>query len=164
MKRTVTSKQYFTTVSLTYYMQAFTVLAFAGVVAFLISQNQIPPGDNNTWMSIVSLSLISGLGMAYFVFRYLLKKMDKSLPLQQRMPRYARALLVRSSLIELPGLMASISAYIAGNMNFLAISVLIFVIFLILKPSRNSVAMDLNLSPKEKALLENDDAIVSEVN
>ena len=163
MKKSVTTKQYFTTLNLTYYMQAFTVLAFAGVVAFLINQNETPPGDNNTWVTIVSLGLVSGLGMAYFIFRFLLKKMDKSLSLKQRTPRYARALLVRSFLIELPGLLASISAYIAGNIHFLAVSLFIFVVFIILKPSKNSIANDLNLSPKERALLDDDNAIISEV-
>jgi hypothetical protein len=164
MKTTVKAKQFFTTLNLTYYMQAFTVLAFGVVVAFLITRNDTPPGDNNTWVTIVSLGLISGLGMAYFIFRFLLKKIDKSLPLQQKMPRYARALLTRSFLIELPGLLASISAYIAGNLHFLAVSLLIFVIFMILRPSRTSIAADLNLSPKERAMLDDDEAVISQVN
>jgi hypothetical protein len=164
MKTTVKARQFFTTLNMTYYMQAFTVLAFALVVAFLISQNETPPGDNNTWMTLVSFGLVSGLVMAYFIFRFLLRKIDKSLPLQQKMPRYARALLTRSFLIELPGLLASISAYMAGNLHFLAVSLLIFIIFIILRPSRNSVAMDLELSTKERAMLDNDEAIISEVN
>ena len=164
MKKSITSKEYFTTVTFTYYMQAFTVLALGAVAGFLITRNDNPPGDSNTWMTIVSFGLISGLGMAYFIFRFLLKKIDRALPLTEKMPRYARALLVRSSLIELPGLLASISAYIAGNLHFLAVTLLIFVIFLTLRPSRNSIAADLTLSAKEKAMLDQDDAIISEVN
>lgn len=164
MKTIVKTKQFFTTLNMTYYMQAGTVLAFAGVVAFLITQNDNPPGDNNTWVSIVSLGLISSLATAYFIFRLLLKKIDPSLPLQQKMPRYARALLVRSFLIELPGLLAGVSAYVAGNLHFLAISVLIVIIFVMLRPTRNTIANDLNLSPKERALLDNDEAVISEVN
>jgi hypothetical protein len=165
MKTSVKTKQFFFTLNITYYMQAVAVAAFALVVAFLISQNTQPPiEDNNTWVTLVSVILISALVMAYFVFRFLLSKINPSLRLQEKMPRYARAILVRSALIEIPGLLASIAAYLTGSLHFLAISLLIFLIFVIMRPTRNTISQDLNLSPKDKGLLEDDSAVISEVN
>jgi hypothetical protein len=164
MKKSIITKQYFFTLNITYYMQAIAVLAFGLIVAFLISQNPQPAsGENDSWMTIVSVILISGLVLAYVVFRLLLRQIKPSLRLQEKMPRYARALLVRSALIEIPGLLASIAAYITANIHFLAVSLLVFIIFIMLRPTRSTITNDLSLSPKERALLENDQAVISEV-
>jgi hypothetical protein len=116
MKNSITSKQYFFTLNLTYYMQALAVLVFGLVVAFLITQAPASAStENDSWVSIVSVILISGLVLAYVVFRLLLKQIKPSLRLQEKMPKYARAILVRSALIEIPGLLASIAAYITAT-------------------------------------------------
>jgi hypothetical protein len=145
-------------------MQVATVLLFGLVVAFLITQNeQGAVGDNTSWMYIVSVILVSSLVMAYFIFRFLLGKIKPTLRLQEKMPRYAKALLVRSILLELPGLLASVAAYITANLHFLAVTLLVFLIFVILRPTRNTIANDLSLSAKERALLDSEGAVVSEV-
>ena len=165
MKSPITAKQFFLTLNITYYMQAFAVLAFALVVYFISLQNESAPvGDVNTWMYIVIIVLISALVMAYFIFRLLVGRIQSSMKLQEKMPRYARALFVRSALIEIPGLLAAIASIITGNPQFLAVPMVIVVLFAILRPTKNSIAMDLNLSTKEKNALDDENAVVSEVN
>lgn len=163
MKNSINTKQYFLTLNITYYMQAFAVVAFSAIVALLLFVNKTEPsGDNNTWVYLVSIVLIAGLVMGFFVFRFLLKRIKQEMRLQDKMPRYARALLVRSSLIEIPGLLAAIAAFITANLNFLVISLLVFVVFIALRPTKARIAEDLLLSPKDKAMLEDDRAVISE--
>ena len=163
MKQSITSKQYFFTLNLTYYMQAFAVFFFALVVWYLVSQGMQPVANDNMWMVVVPVVMILGLSGAYFIFRLMLGKIDKSLPLTMKMPKYAQALLVRSALLELPGLFAGVAAYLSGQLMHLAGAMMIFMVFMLLRPSRNSIAYDLQLSPKEKEALENSESVVSEV-
>ena len=146
-------------------MQAFAVLAFALVVYFLLWQSEQPPvSDTDTWMLIVVVILVSSLIMAYFVFRTLIGRINNTMKLPEKMPRYARAILVRSALLEIPGLLAAIAAYMTRNPQFLAVSMVIVVLFVVLRPAKTSIAMDLNLSGKEKTALDDDQAVISEVN
>ena len=164
MKTTSTSRQYFLTLNLTYLMQAFAVVAFGSVVAFLIIRNSQPPvGDTRSWIWMISVVLISGVVTAYFMFRFLIGKIKSSMRLQEKMPRYARAVLVRSSLLQVPGLGAGIAAFVTNNLHFLALSLLVFLVFVFLRPTKNTIANDLKLTPKERAMLDNDDAVISEV-
>jgi hypothetical protein len=166
MKTPITTKQYFITLNTTYYLQTFSVLLFAAVVAFLINQRPDAVGNASIsdWHTVVPVAMIISLATAYMVFRLLVGRIKANDPLRQKMPAYARAILIRSALLEIPGFLAAIAAYLSGKFYFLGAAVLIFVLFLILKPSRNSIATDLNLSPKEKALLEDDSALIAESN
>jgi hypothetical protein len=168
MKNTITAKQYFFTLNLTYYLQAFSILLFGLVVAFLISQRTVSPdnvGINSVgdWHYIVPIVLIVSLITAYFVFKLVVGRIKSDDPIRKKMPVYARAVLVRSILLELPGFIAAIAAYLTAQIYFLGAAFLIFILFLILKPTRNTIVQDLNLSAKEKELLEKDDAIIAEV-
>jgi hypothetical protein len=163
MKQTITTKQYFFTLNLTYYLQAFAVFCFALVVWYLVSQGIEPVANDRMWMVVVPIIMIVGLAGAYFIFRLMLGKIDKALPLKNKMPKYAQALLVRSALLEMPGLFAGIAAYLSGQLMHLAGAMVIFMIFMLLRPSKASIAYDLQLSAKEKAELEKADAVISEV-
>lgn len=164
MKRTLTSSQYFQTVLLTYYLQAFSLLLFSGVVMYIISRSggTNPVMDDKRWSIMVPFVLILGIASAYFIFRLMVKKISPSDRLQAKCPKYASALIVRSALLELPGLFAAIVAYLTLQPYFLGGSVMMFLIFLILRPGRHSMASDLNLSPRERELLEKPDAVISE--
>lgn len=163
MKQTITTKQYFMTINIVYYMQAFAVFLFALVVWYLISQGMEPVANDQMWMVVVPVVLIVGLGSAYFIFRVMLGKIDRSLPLRNKMPKYASALIVRSALLELPGLFTSIAAYLSGQLMHLAGAMVIFMVFMMLRPTRSSIAYDLQLSEKERAQLNKEDEIISEV-
>jgi len=162
MKRLMTSKQYFQTISLTYYLQGFSLLLFAGVVMFLISRTEKPFEEDQQWSVMVPLVLLVGMATAYFVFRLMIKKMSPTARLQEKFPKYASALIVRSALIELPGLFAAIVAYLTLRPYYLGGTLIMFLVFVFLRPTKHSIAEDLNLTPKERELIDKPDAIVSE--
>jgi hypothetical protein len=165
MKKTITTKQYFLTLNLTYYLQAFSVLIFAAVVTFLIGQRgEVPSSpDLQMWRTLVPSAIIISLVTAYFVFRTMVGRIKSGDNIRKKTPVYARAILVRSALLELPGFLASIAAYLTAQLYFAGAAGFIFVLFLILRPTRATITQDLNLSAKEKALLEDDQAIIGEV-
>lgn len=166
MKRQLTSRRYFQTINLTYYMQAFSLLLFSVVIFVLIygADKSTAPAADIQWVYVLPVVLIIGLGSAWFLFRAMVNKIDPKARLQDKFPKYASALILRSALLELPGLLAGIVAYLTFEPFYLGGAVMIFLAFVLLRPTRQTIAEDLNLSPKERALIENPDAVVSEVN
>jgi hypothetical protein len=163
MKQSISAKQYFFTLNIVYYMQAFAVFFFALVVWYLLSLANQPIANDNMWLVVVPIVMITGLSGAYFIFKLQLGKIDKSLPLKAKMPKYANALIIRSALLELPGLFASIAAYMSGQLMHLAGAMMIFMIFMLLRPTKDNIGQDLQLSQKERGELDKDDAVISEV-
>lgn len=77
---------------------------------------------------------------------------------------YGRAVLARSALLQLPGFLTAIAAYLTMQMYFCGGAILIFILFIILRPTKNAIVSDLKLSAKERNMLENEEALISEVN
>jgi hypothetical protein len=165
MKKRITSKQYFQTMNLVYYMQVVSLLLFGIVVMFLImrSSKADAPADDAQWVYVLPIVLIVALGTSYFLFRAMVSKIEPALKLQDKLPRYSSAVIVRSALLELPGLFSGIVAYMTFEIFYLGATFLIMVAMIIMRPSRQAVTEDLNLSQKERALLDNPEAVVSEV-
>ncbi|HYC84127.1 MAG TPA: hypothetical protein VEB86_02850, partial [Chryseosolibacter sp.] len=150
MNRVMTSKQYFQTIGLTYYLQAFSLVVFAGVVYYLIGRSETPIGDDRQWTLIVPVILLIGMATSYYLFRLMVKRIDPAAKVQQKLPKYASALMVRSALLELPGLFSALVAYLTLRPYYLGGALMMFLVFLVLKPSRTTVAEDLGLNPKER--------------
>src|SRR5687767_14787998 len=107
MKREITSKTYRFTLNLILTAQAFALLAFSMVVLFLNATNGLSPIKEmtQTFQYIVPVSVIIFLSSAYFIFKIFLSKINRSEPLKVKLPKYQNALIVRSALLELPGLL-----------------------------------------------------------
>src|SRR5688500_11157324 len=118
MKKPINSKSYFQILNSIYYAQAFMPLAFAAVVGFMISKDQTGHGDIAMWKYLVPVVTLLSLILAYLLFRTLLERIPATLPLKEKMPKYARAVLIRSALLEAPGLLAPIAAFITGEIYF----------------------------------------------
>jgi hypothetical protein len=165
MKKRITSKHYFQTMNLVYYMQVVSLLLFGIVVMFLImrgNKSDAPAADAQ-WVYVLPIVLIVALATSYFLFRALVSKIEPSLKLQDKLPKYSSAVIVRSALLELPGLFSAIVAYMTFEIFYLGATALILLAMMIMRPSRQSVTEDINLSQKERALLDNPEAVVSEV-
>ena len=165
MKKQITSRQYFQTVTIVYWTQAFSLLLFSSVIYFLIisgNKSNAPAADAG-WSFALPVVLLIALASSYFLFRYMVKNINPKMRLQDKMPKYASAILIRSALVQLPGLFAAIVAYMSFEVYYLGGSLMMVLVFLVLRPSKQSAAEDLQLSNKERALLDDPNAVVSEV-
>ena len=162
MKKAINSKTYFQTLNIIYFAQVMLLLSFSAVVGLLINNNQTAGGEQAPWQYIVPVVLIISLAAGHFLFKYMVEKINNSLPLKEKMPKYTQAVLVRSALLEVPGLLAAIAAFLAGQIFYLAVPLTICLVFLMLRPTKSSIEQELKLSPKERAMLDNPNAIISE--
>jgi hypothetical protein len=166
MSQSTTSKQYLSQMNLIYFVQAGVMLVFAGVVFALVYSGKFAPStdkeltDKLTYLLLVIV--IGGLSGSHFLYRNILSRIDKSLDLKKKMPRYLGALMLRSACLELPGLAASVVFFMTANYYLLAIPIFTFLVFFMLRPTPSSIVEDMQLSDKEKAMLNNPNAVIVE--
>jgi hypothetical protein len=165
MKKPVTSKSYFFSLTLISFAQPFVLTLFAGVVFFLISSGQFSPdeGLKSIFQYLVPIGFIVTLTMGHFVFKSLIGNVNPSSNLKEKMRKYMTAFLVRAALIEVGGFLGAIAAFLTGDLYYLVAALLAIVILVILRPGHHTIAEDLNLPSEEKKLLQNPEAIVSEM-
>lgn len=155
MTNQLTSKQYLIQLRLIYGAQAFFMLAF-GAVAFVLSQSTQHAEDSFANLLIYALvaAVIASLTGAHFIFNFIIQRVDKALPLKSKLQKYLSAVLIRSALLEFPGLFASVVCILTGSLLPLMVVLLILIVFFLLRPSTSQIIQDLSLSHEEKGILE----------
>lgn len=164
MNNGITSKAYFLTLNLITYAQIFALLAFSTIVLFLIVNGEVAADTSmiGIFQFVVPISVIVFLSMGYFVYKITVSKIEKSAPLSIKLRKYQGAVLVRSAMIEVSGLFATVAALVTGELFFLAGTTLIVIVLFLLRPTLYSLVEDLSLTPEEKSKLENPNEIVTE--
>lgn len=163
MARPITSKQYLFQLNLIYGAQAFFMLVF-GAVAFVVSQSAQPLEESFSRLLLYVLVavVITSLTAAYFVFNLMIQRISNGIALKSKLQKYLTALLVRSALLEFPGLFASVVTILTGSQLPLIAVLFVLIVFFLLRPSSGQISQDLNLSQSEKGMLEEPGSIFGE--
>ncbi|HZX73152.1 MAG TPA: hypothetical protein VFE57_01940 [Cyclobacteriaceae bacterium] len=165
MPKQVSSKEYLRTVNTFYYMQMFVIMAFGGVALFLVQNGNAGEGNPSlaaTLQTVLIVEFAVSIIGGYFLFRYMIKKIDSTFPLRKKMPKYFAAVLLRSTLFEIPALLAAVVAFISVDITYLAVIPIVFIIFYLLRPTTDIIAQDLDLGRDDHASLGNPEAIIAE--
>lgn len=166
MPKTFTSKQYFSQLNYLYFAQVFAMLVFAGVVFGLVYSGRIVPGAEQSQVQTLTYVLVAvvviGFAASHFLYNFQLSKLDASVDLRKKLPKYIGVLLIRSACMELPALLASVVFFLTGNYYLLFIPLFTALVFVLLRPTITSVSEDLKLSDKERKRLSNPEEVVAE--
>lgn len=130
---------------------------FALVVLYLNTSGAIAPNPERalTFRYVLFALLPIGLGAGYFIFKQGMQAIPPSVSLREKLMKYQTALLIRSGCFEMPGLFGAVAVLITGDISFLLFTAIVIVLFLMLRPSIYVITNDLNLTPGERAILEN---------
>ena len=163
MARPITSKQYLFQLNLIYGAQAFFMLVF-GAVAFVVSQSVQPLEESFSRLLLYVLvaAVITSLTAAHVVFNLMIQRISNGIALKSKLQKYLTALLVRSALLEFPGLFASVVTILTGSQLPLIAVLFILIVFFLLRPSSGQISQDLNLSQPAKGMLEDPGSTVGE--
>lgn len=166
MPKTFTSKQYFSQLNFLYFAQAATMFIFTAVVFGLVYSGTSVPAAEQSQMQmftyVLLVAVVVGFTAAHFLYRFQVSKLDASIDLRKKLPKYIAILLIRSACMELPALFAGIIFFLTGNYYLLTIPLFTVVVFFLLRPTPQSIAEDLNLSDKERKRIMNPDEVVAE--
>jgi hypothetical protein len=156
MNNQTTSKQYLFQLQLIHGAQVMTLLVF-GVVAYFISSSKEPETiqSENILTYVLAATVIVSLSAAHFIFNLFIRKMDKNTGLKSKLQKYQTAVLIRSAVLEFPGLFAGVVCILSGSLLPLMGLAVVLAVFVLLRPSVTAIIRDLALSAQEKMVLEN---------
>ena len=161
-----TSKEYFRTAQILFYVMAAATLFFCGIILALILSDNASRMDeefNTIFMAVFAVFAIGGLAASNIVFKKKLQEIKAIKELTLKMPFYRGALILRFALIESPAFFAIMLSFITGSLLFIALAGLIIAYFLTLKPTPARAIKELELSYNEQQLIENPAAIIAEI-
>jgi hypothetical protein len=139
--------------SMVYWAMSVAQVVFGVAVYALTATGTLGKPDYNLAITMqkVAIFLIPlSMGAGYFVFRSMLARIDKNIALEAKVRRYFALVLIRGALFEGAFLFCCVAALITGVQLFLWISPVIFLVFLLLRPTPEGIAADLELNPADR--------------
>lgn len=140
--------------TLVYLAQVAVMMTF-GLVALYVRNMQ--PIDNelaSLLQYILAGLLISALISIQFVPQLLIDRINRKLDLTDKISKYFPIVLVRSAILEIPGLFAGIATLLTGRSYFMVIVVLLMAAFYFYRPSGERIAEELSLDVNEREQLD----------
>lgn len=152
-----TSKSVLTALNMIYFSLIMMMTLFGAVVFFLtLSGTMTQDPELALMLRYVLFALLPiGLGAGYFIFKQWMNAISPALSLREKLMKYQTAVLIRSGCFEMPGLFGAVATLITGDLSFLLFTAIVIVLFLLLRPTIYTITTDMNLSQKERAILEN---------
>jgi hypothetical protein len=152
-----TSKSVLTALNMIYFSLISMMGLFALIVLYITASGEITPDPQLTliFRYVLFALLPIGVGAGYFIFKQWMQAIHSSLSLREKLMKYQTAVLIRSGCFEMPGLFGAVAALITGDISFLLFTAIVIVLFLLLRPSVYTITTDMNLTQRERTILEN---------
>jgi hypothetical protein len=106
-----------------------------------------------TLQEIALLLIPFSMGVGYFLFRYMLSQLDPKLPLEEKVKKYFSYALIRGALFEIGFLFCCVAALITSVQLFLWIAPVVFLVFLLVRPTPEAMTTDMRLSQSDSSKL-----------
>lgn len=141
------------TMKLVYWAMALVQVFFGVAVYAIVSMGMMGKPDYDLALTLQKVLLIfvpAAMGIGYFLFRRQVSKIDGKVPLAEKLKRYFALTLIRGAFFEAAFFFCGVAALITGVQLFLWIAPVIFFVFLLLRPTPEGIAADLELSPADR--------------
>jgi hypothetical protein len=138
---------------LVYWAMSLVQVVFGVTVYVIISMSMLGAPNYDmalTFQKILLIFVPASMAMGYFLFRYMLSRLDKSVPLLEKVRRYFSFVLIRAAFFEAAFIFCGVAALVTQVIVFLWIAPVIFFVFLLLRPTPEGMAADLQLSPADR--------------
>jgi hypothetical protein len=162
----ITSQSYFRALTILHAALMVGQIMIAGVFYFVKLNEPSVAGvaaPGQFWVYIAGGVTILGVLASTSLFSAKLSQVRGLPTLSQKLTDYRKALILRYTLLEGPALVALLGYFITHNVLLLIFPGLLLLLLLQYRPTREKAIMDLELSTSEQALVNNPDAIVTEM-
>ena len=151
-------QQYFNTLNLIYY---FMVAGPLGVFTYFylkfaqqgMIQTAFPDQPDPVVIYIIPLATIIVMALAYSMYRNLMRKMDLTLPLTEKLSRFAKYAIVKYAFLEVASLLIVAGFALSKLKFYIILYVITLVVFSFHRPTQRRVGSDLKLNEEEKEKL-----------
>jgi hypothetical protein len=162
---TQNSKQYFLLLTVLYFGLLVGQVVFASIALLLNLAHLFQPFNSlkAIFIYIVPVIVVAGFVAGQLVYKNQLNKIKGYDSLVTKMVGYRTALIIKLAMLEGASLFAIIAYLLTSDLIFLGMSGIIIFYFLLMKPSRDKIVMDLGLNPVERMKIEDDNALIAEI-
>ncbi len=108
---------------------------------------------SDTLQMVAPALAIGGILGGGVIYKTLLSKIDKNSDLESKMNSYQTASIIRYALLEGPSIFTSVCFLLTGNIIFIGLGAILILAFVFHRPTRDKIALEMNLSSKETEML-----------
>jgi hypothetical protein len=162
----LTSKEYFKTMQTIYFAFIAVQVFFCVVLLFLYLIGKYDSESKSLrdiFIFIVPLFVVGGIFGSNALFSSMLKASKSMQALTDKMNGYRYALILRYAFLEGPSLFAIVVYFLTGDLLFLAMSALIILIFLTIKPTPDRAVKDLELNLDDHQAICDPNKIIAQI-
>ena len=138
-------------------------LVFIAVVLFLLSSGAweaILVEETNLFLIIVAIATAGGFYLGNFIYGKQLESIKQLADFKEQLAKLKGIIIMRLALLEGPFFLSILFYLFTESWFFMVFAVLLLLMFLKLKPNKEQIISDLELSEEIKKLLENPDTLV----
>ena len=159
MPRNITTRDIFMKLNVLYFSQLFFMVCFGVVALYRSGQAGLDEHSTTVYKYILLVFVPVGWATGYFVFKNL-RSSVKALGLKDKLGKYQAAMLIRAACLEVPGLFGGVITFITGDRSMLLFMAIEVVMFVILRPTPQSLVDDLSLESNEKSSIEDPETVL----
>jgi len=156
-------KQYFSFLNIIHMALIAGQLVFIAIVLFLLSSGAwevILAEQTNVFLIIVAVSTAGGVYLGNLIYSRQLASIKQLTDFKEQLAKLKLIIIMRFALLEGPMFLSILFYLFTGSWFFMVFAVFLILLFLKLKPNKEQIISDLELSDEIKKLLENPDTII----
>src|SRR3569833_2407158 len=116
--------------------------------------------ERSIFYVVVAVMVAGGIGASFAVFNSRLQVVKQKYSLTEKLQGYRAAVIMRYALLEGPGLFSIIVYFLTGDIRVLVATAVIIALMLYIRPSREKLIADLELSSSEAAIMNDDNSMI----
>lgn len=145
----LTPNSFMKTITIIYLVMLVGMLLFGSVILFISNSWEIRmPAADDSFLYAVPLATFVGVVLGRILYKRRLDELAKTDSLKDKLIGFQTALIIKFVLVEAPFLLGVVATLLTNNIFYLMISGTLIMYYITLKPSREKVKKDLNLSTK----------------
>ncbi|MBW7675078.1 hypothetical protein [Chryseobacterium chendengshani] len=122
-----------------------------GGMMFLMNPSKNLDFDlNNQLLAIMLVVMVTGVFGSNLGYNFLKNKIDNNDSIREKIAKVQGATIAKLAFIEAPALLGIILYMVESNLAFLMLSAIMILYFLVLKPSKDKILDDMNLTSEER--------------
>jgi len=136
--------------SVIFYALLAGMIIMAGMMCLMNPTQNFDFDLKNQLLVIMLVAMIAGIFGSNFLYNFFKNKIENNNSIGEKIAKIQSANLARLALVEAPALLGIVLYMVESNLAFLMLSAIMILYFLTLKPSKDKILDDMNLTSDER--------------
>ncbi|MBW8522370.1 hypothetical protein K0U91_07780 [Chryseobacterium chendengshani] len=141
---------FFKMMSLIYNALLAGMIIMGGIMYLMNPSKNLDFDLSNQLLAIMLVVMVTGVFGSNLGYNFLKNKIDNNDSIGEKIAKVQGATIAKLAFIEAPALLGIILYMVESNLAFLMLSAIMILYFLVLKPSKDKILDDMNLTSEER--------------